>query len=159
MLRYLTGLTIYHREPVYNLNWWLPSSFYQKVLQSLTISVVDVGARKSSLGEIEPLKKMIDYVGFDADEDEVRRLNQKTHSFHTCRFIAKYVAGHTGTVDFILNKDGGNSSVYPFDPKFSSYFMDTTVDPVDRVVTLPCDSLDNLINDDVDVLGPVQGRV
>jgi FkbM family methyltransferase len=150
-LKYLNKRTVYQTIPVYNLNWIRSPRIYEQILHNRKINVVDVGARNVSLEELQPLRSFIDYIGFDADEAEVARLNSEKSKFSSSRFIAKYVAGHTGTVDFLLHKDAGDSSVYRCDNVFSSYYHDPEVNPIDRTVNLSCDTLDNLLGRDFDV--------
>jgi hypothetical protein len=69
--------THYSSVPEYNLNWALNDlSPISDFLEENPFIVFDVGARDAFLGEIENLKKFINYYGFDADEDECNRINK-----------------------------------------------------------------------------------
>lgn len=154
LLKFLAKKTVYGTIPIYNLNWIRSSRFYRALLGDLRITVVDIGARNSSLEELQPLSQFINYIGFDADEKEVERLNKTRHNFNSAKYIPKFVAGHTGFVDFMLHYDAGCSSVYRFDDKFSAYYQDLNEDRIEKTIRLSSDTLDNLVPDaaDVDVL-------
>ena len=151
ILRYLSKLTVYQTIPVYNLNWLKSPSFYADLLEDRRINIIDVGARNVSLEELQPLSSLINYIGFDADKEEVDRLNSKENFFHYSKFIAACVAGHSGKIDFMLHKDAGNSSIYKYDKKYSDWYSEQNRSPVERITNLPCDTLDNLIDSGLDV--------
>ncbi len=151
ILQYLSKLTVYQTIPVYNLNWLKNPSFYAELLEDRRVNIIDVGARNSSLEELQPLNSLINYLGFDADKEEVDRLNSKESSFNSSKFIAAFVAGHSGNVDFMLHKDAGNSSIYQFNKSYSDWYHEQNSNPVERIINLPCDTLDNLIDSEFDV--------
>ena len=58
----------------YNLNWGVDTKPLRSFLLSHPVSVIDIGARGGGAGELEGLSRFVDHVGFDADEEECRRL-------------------------------------------------------------------------------------
>lgn len=152
ILNYLKSKTIYETEPIYNLNWIANKSQYKKFLKNLLITVVDVGARAGSAGELKPLEDFISYIGFDADKDEVERLNNLKTQYHKSKFIPCFVSSKKESINFNLHHDGGNSSVYLYSDEFLKWFKTEPKDYIKEKITLEADSLDNSINDDVDFI-------
>ena len=82
LLRFLSKKNVYKTVPIYNLNWVRSKKLFRKLLGDSIITLVDVGARggsaeqiAGSAEELMPLENHINYIGFDADEEEVKRLN------------------------------------------------------------------------------------
>lgn len=152
VLKYLTGVTIYHKIPVYNLNWLTKSSFYDEILGESTITLLDVGARNVSVEELMPLQKYLHYIGFDADSEEVKRLNSQKNQFKTSQFIASFVGKKDEVVKFGLHYNEGESSTFPFGQYYNKWFRSGNEDYVKEYIELQSNSLDELINEDVDVI-------
>lgn len=76
IFRYLASLNIYKSIPIYNINWTKKNFFFKSILHNLEINFVDIGARGNSSEELDSLKDHINYIGFDADENEIRRLTK-----------------------------------------------------------------------------------
>jgi len=152
VFKYLTGVTIYHKIPVYNLNWLTKSSFYDKILSESTITLLDVGARNVSVEELMPLQKYIRYIGFDADSEEVKRLNSQKNQFKTSQFIASFVGKKNEVVKFGLHYNAGESSVFSFGQYYNKWFRAGNEDYVKEYIELQSNSLDELIDEDVDVI-------
>jgi FkbM family methyltransferase len=152
ILKYLNGITIYHKVPLYNLNWLRKESFYDKILNNLTLTVVDVGARNVSVEELGPLTKHIRYIGFDADESEVQRLNSIKTNFKETKFIASYVGKKNDVVNFGIHFDAGNSSIFPFSKSFNKWFRGGDESYIKEFVELKSSSLDDLVEENIDVI-------
>lgn len=152
LFRVLKKSTIYFSIPVYNITWLRRSEFYKGLLNELQITVVDVGARNSSLEELSPLQSYINYIGFDADEQEVRRLNNKSNFFNSSKFITAYVGPTNKKFRFALHHDAGNSSIYPFNEKYLKWFRGNAKDYVKSYFDMTGISLDDLLEEDVDVI-------
>ena len=152
LFKYLIGITIYNKVPVYNLNWFKKAEFYNKILKDSPITLVDVGARNNSLEELIPLQNNLNYIGFDADVNEVARLNSKKNNYKSAKYIASYVGPSNSSVKFGLHHNGGESSVYPFDKYFNKWFRDGDENYVKEYIELKSNCLDDLINEDVDVI-------
>ena len=144
-------MTVYQTIPVYNINWLRSPSLYAELLEDRRLNVIDVGARNVSLEELQPLSSLINYLGFDADKEEVNRLNSEESSFNSSKFFEACVAGHSGNVDFMLYNDAGNSSIYNYNKKYSDWYLEQSNNHVKRKINLPCDTLDNLIDSELDV--------
>ena len=152
LFKYLTGLTIYQKVPIYNLNWLSKSAIYDKLLCGCSITLVDVGARNVSVEELVPLQRNINYIGFDADVKEVERLKTNETKFKTAKYIASYVGEKNQTVKFELHHDAGNSSIFPFGECYNKWFRCNDKNYVKEVIELSSNSLDELINEDVDFI-------
>jgi len=152
ILKCLSGITIYHKIPVYNLNWLNKSSFYDKILGESTITLLDVGARNVSVEELMPLQKHLRYIGFDADSEEVNRLNSQKNQFKTSQFIASFVGKENEVVKFGLHYNAGESSIFPFENYYNKWFRGGNEDYVKEYIELRSNSLDELIDEDVDVI-------
>ena len=152
MLNYLTKLNIYQCIPIYNLNWIKRKSFYNKILENRIITLVDVGARAGSAEELIPLENHINYIGFDADDQEVKRLNSVKNNYKSSKFINSFVSKTNEEVHFNLHKEPGNSSVYDFSKTYSKWYHNTNANPVERVIKLNANSLDNLVTENVDII-------
>lgn len=150
--RVILGKTIYFKIPVYNMIWLRRSDFYRKILKDRSITVVDVGARNTSLEELLPLQRHIEYIGFDADEQEVNRLNGESSIFKSSKFIPAYVGSKNKEVNFALHYDGGNSSIYPFSESYLKWFRNGDSDYVKEYHQLFSRSLDDLVDADVDLI-------
>ena len=77
LLRYLSRRNVYQTVPMYNLNWVRSKKLFRELLGDSIITLVDVGARAESVLSVEeltPLENHINYIGFDADEEEVKGL-------------------------------------------------------------------------------------
>lgn len=152
ILRSLRKITINHAIPVYNINWFHKASFFDSVLGDNEITVVDVGARNVSVEELLPLQKHLRYIGFDADIDEVRRLNLKENKFKSSKFIHSFVGKKDSEVNFNIHYNGGESSVYPFTDYYNDWFRGGINDYVKERIKLRSNSLDELIDEDVDFI-------
>jgi FkbM family methyltransferase len=155
MFKYLSSLTVYHTQPIYNLNWIKRPRFYRQILQDEEITVVDVGARALSddeLHELHPLSAHINYLGFDADPEEVLRLNSSPSKYKSAQFIASFVGSDRQLVNFNLHKIAGDSSIYEVSDDYTRWFSRNDVDPVETTLTLQADSLDRLVSRDVDFI-------
>ena len=75
LLHFLSRRTVYQTVPMYNLNWVRSKKLFRELLGDSIITLVDVGARTGSAEELTPLENHINYIGFDADDEEIKRLN------------------------------------------------------------------------------------
>ena len=110
----------YFSVPEFNLNWALndPSQF-SDFLKGNPIVVFDIGARGGVLGEIESLKKYIDYYGFDADEDECNRLNASLNvDFNKFSMLPFFVGKEGESEEFNIYNNPGESSKFSPSSKF-----------------------------------------
>ncbi|MDB9711132.1 FkbM family methyltransferase [Candidatus Pelagibacter ubique] len=152
ILKYIKGIAIYTKVPVYNLNWLKKTSFYDKILNESTITLIDVGARNVSVEELAPLQKHIRYIGFDADVNEVQRLNSKENGYKESQFIPSYVGRKNSFVKFGIHYAGDNSSIFPFGKIYNKWFRSGDENYIKKFIELKSSSLDELINENVDVI-------
>jgi len=152
MLRYLSKRDVYQTVPMYNLNWLRPKKLFRELLGDSIITLVDVGARAESVLSVEeltPLENHINYIGFDADEEEVERLKSLPSKYFASQYISSFVSNRKETVKFKLHYDAGSSSVYDMSESFTRWFRKS---PVEKELLLQADSLDNLLNQDIDFI-------
>ena len=123
ILKYLSSFSIFRSIPVYNLNWFKNSNFFKGILGEATITLVDVGARNVSVEELMPLQRHLRYIGFDADSEEVERLNQKRNNFKSSKFISAFVGKKDELVKFDIHYKEGESSILPFSENYIKWFL------------------------------------
>jgi len=130
-----TQVSHYNLVPEYNLNWGLASlGPVQGFLATNPLTIVDIGARDSSLGEVEDLKQYVNLVGFDADSAECDRLNKNPpEGFYSYKILPYFIGKSGATVKFHIYKAPGESSVFRPNPIFksrysSSFSIDRSID-------------------------------
>jgi FkbM family methyltransferase len=152
MLRYLSSRNVYQTVPIYNLNWVRPKKLFRELLGDSIITLVDVGARAEStlsVEELTPLENHINYIGFDADEEEVERLKSLPSKYFASQYISSFVSNRKETVTFKLHYDAGSSSVYDMSESYTRWFRKSLVE---KELLLQADSLDNLLTQDIDFI-------
>jgi len=144
---------------MYNLNWVRSKKLFREFLGDSIITLVDVGARgedavqqAGSSEELMPLENHINYIGFEADEEEVKRLNSLPSKYHAAQFLSSFVSNKKEIVTFKLHYDAGQSSVYDFGESYTRWFRKNDASPVEKELLLQADSLDNLLNQDIDFI-------
>lgn len=151
LFKYLTKLNLYQALPVYNLNWIMSKSVYEKILKDDFITVVDVGSREGSVEELKPLESSIKYIGFDADMTETERQKNMKNNYKYSEFIPAFVGEKEDTIKFHIHHDGGHSSVYPMSDEYLFWFRKENKNPVKETIEVRSYPLDKLlINENVD---------
>jgi len=104
----------------YNLNWMLPGrdAMVSRGLAS-PIVLVDVGCRGGLPDELCPIKRMIQHIGFDADEKECDRLSSEAHELFARSIYPLFVGGRDGESEFHLYQSKGDSSALPPNPRYA----------------------------------------
>lgn len=116
--------TPYVAVPPYNANWMLQDlAPIRPFLENNPLVVVDIGARGGSMEELENLVPHIQYYGFDADEEECRRINS-THkpNFHSHCMLPFFVGKDSEELDFYIYKDPGSSSRFLPNQRYGRLF-------------------------------------
>jgi len=153
ILKSLRKVTINHAMPVYNLNWFENTRFYKRILGDATITLADVGARNFSVEELKPLQRHINYIGFDADSEEVKRLNLQKSLFKTSKFITSFVGVKGESIKFGIHHIEGESSRFPFAEYYSNWFRGGKKNYIKKYIELQSSSLDELTDDeDIDFI-------
>ena len=105
---------------------WDKKKLFRKLLGDSIITLVDVGARggdavqqAGSAEELMPLENHINYIGFDADEEEVKRLNSLPSNYHTAQYISSFVSNKKEIVTFKLYYNAGMSSIYDLSESYA----------------------------------------
>ena len=118
-------MNVYQTIPPYNLSWMKSRTFFNQILKEEAINLIDIGARNTSCEELEPLKDCLNYIGFESDEIEARRLNEKRNAdFKSFLVIPKFVGTKAEKIDFNIFKNKGESSKLKPNPYFQEYFGD-----------------------------------
>jgi FkbM family methyltransferase len=128
----------------YNLNWGVDPKLVRKFLLSHPLSVIDIGARGGGTGELEALSKFVNHVGFDADEEECRRLTEAPPGNYAQYRVYPYYIGQPGVVDFRLYSNRIMSSIYPMNTEYTRAFGDPSV-KLDRTLQMTAVPLDTVI--------------
>ncbi|MHB1311390.1 MAG: FkbM family methyltransferase [Gemmatimonadaceae bacterium] len=105
------------------------------------IVLVDVGCRGGVPGELWPLRRQLQHVGFDADADECARLNAEPHDLAGRTIYPVFVGGEEGTSAFHIFREPGDSSALQPDARFAALFADPTF-IVDRTVQVESTTMD-----------------
>ena len=156
LLRFLSRKNVYKTVPIYNLNWVRSKKLFRELLGDSIITLVDVGARgeyaeqsAGSAEELTPLESHINYIGFDADEEEIKRLNSLPSKYFASQYISSFVSNKKEIVTFKLHYNAGMSSIYDLSESYARLFIKS---PVEKELLLQADSLDNLLNQDIDFI-------
>lgn len=129
----------------YNLNWGFSGRKFDEFLSRHPIIVADIGARGSSIKELEFLKKYIKYYGFDADKAECERINlHPPEGFHSYYCYPYFIGRDESTVQFNLYKQRGFSSQFLLDDRYRRLFAEPE-NVVEQVVELQSASLDSAL--------------
>lgn len=108
----------------YNLNWGTKTKPPRGFLLSHPLSVIDIGARGGGTGELEGLSRFVNYVGFDADEEECLRLMEAPPGNYAEYRVYPYFIGQAGMLDFRLYRNRIMSSVYEMSGEYIRAFGD-----------------------------------
>jgi FkbM family methyltransferase len=128
----------------YNLNWRVNARPFRSFLSKCPLSVIDVGARSGAMGELTSLTRYVRYVGFDADQEECRRLVRNRPSEYVAYDVLPYLIGRGGAMQFNLYSDRGMSSTYIISDEFKNAFLEPPP-RLERTVTLESIILDDVI--------------
>lgn len=129
----------------YNLNWGIKPKGLANFLRKNPIFVIDVGARNGAPGELAGLSQFLNYVGFDADQQECQRLMGERPGNNGSRRVLPYFIGRGGTVNFHLYEDRGTSSSYEIGGQYSKAFLDPPPQ-LERTITLNSVPLDDVVD-------------
>ncbi len=141
---FFTHINHYYACLPYNLNWGERTRSVRGFLSKYPLSVIDIGARGGGAGELAGLSKFMRYVGFDADQEECRRLMDNPPGDYAEYRVYPYFIGGSGTVDFHLYSDRGMSSTYEIDSEFSRAYFEPSP-RLERTVTLEAVRLDDVV--------------
>ena len=128
----------------YNLNWKIDPAPLQSFLSKNPITVFDIGARGNDLGEIDSLKKYMNYICFDADEEECARLNkQPKNEFNGFSVLPYFLGEDSKEIDFHIYKMPAESSSYRPNLQFKKLYSPTL--EIDRTVKIKSQTLDSIV--------------
>jgi len=144
---FFTHINHYYACLPYNLNWGVNTRPLRGFLSKNHLTVIDIGARGGGTGELAGLSKYIHYVGFDADQEECRRLMDAPSNGYADYRVYPYFIGQAGAVDFHLYSDRGWSSIYEINSEFSRAYLEPPP-RLERTVTLDAVRLDDVVAKD-----------
>ena len=148
---YLIRSNIFKNVPIYNINWIKKKEFNKGILKDLNINFVDIGARGGSSEELSSLVENINYIGFDADREEIDKLKNKKLIYKNTKYISCFVGGNKENIKFNVFKKPEASSVYFYNDKFVKWFQNND-DYIKKKIEVESDTLDNLVKGDIDIL-------
>jgi FkbM family methyltransferase len=151
IFRYISSLNIYKNIPIYNINWIKKKSFFKSILQNLEINFVDVGARGNSSEELNCLANHINFIGFDADKNEIHRLNKLDSKYKKKKYISAFLGSTKEDIEFLLYKKQESSSIYKLNKTFLKWFQPED-NYIEKKIKIQSDTMDNLINKDIDII-------
>ncbi len=148
---YFIRSNIFKNVPIYNINWIKKKEFNKGILKDLNINFVDIGARGGSSEELSSLVENINYIGFDADREEIDKLKNKKLIYKNTKYISCFVGGNKENIKFNVFKKPEASSVYFYNDKFVKWFQNNN-DYIKKKIKVESDTLDNLVKGDIDIL-------
>lgn len=74
------------------------------------IKILDVGCRYGVFPRFKDSYKSFEYIGVDADENEIQRLKKKYHNKKNTKFFSKFLGSKNKKVTFKIYKHKGYSS-------------------------------------------------
>ena len=128
----------------YNLNWmrknWKPvESFCQKD----PIVVFDIGARGGGVEELTGLEDCINYVAFDADEEECELLNKASFKWMKYCAYPYFIGEKEEEIEFHLYKRPGESSVLKPNQRYKKEWGGDDFG-IEKTVSVPSISLEKV---------------
>lgn len=148
---YFIRSNIFKNVPIYNINWLKKKEFNKGILKDLDINFVDIGARGGSSEELSSLVENINYIGFDADREEIDKLKNKKSIYKNTKYISCFVGGNKENTKFNVFRKPEASSVYFYNDKFVKWFQNND-DYIKKKIEVESDTLDNLVKGDIDIL-------
>ena len=129
----------------YNWNWQRPWLEVADFLQAHPIVLMDAGARGLAPPELDSLGHHVRRVGFEADPEECRRLNEAGAG----RFFPTLLAGAPGTQTINLYRERSYSSVLPLSERFQRLWSGPV--PLDAALELDATSIDTFVGEHPDL--------
>jgi len=127
----------------YNINWFGRRSPRLLELAESCGPVVcaDIGCRGGLAAELYPLRSSVFLIGFDADEEACRSLDEGIHPYFERRIFPFFISAEAARVPFHLYKSRAHSSALHPDSRFRNLFSDDSFS-VEKTVELPAMNLD-----------------
>ena len=147
---YFSKSNIYKNVPIYNINWLKRKEFNKEILKDLDINFIDIGARGGSSEELSSLVENINYIGFDADKEEINKLKNKKTIYKNTKYISCFVGGYKENTKFNVFKKPEASSVYFSMTNLLNGFKIMMI--ILKKIEIESDTLDNLVKEDIDIL-------
>jgi FkbM family methyltransferase len=135
----------YSSVPPFNANWMLEDlTPVQDFLSKNPFLILDIGARGGSLGELDNLTAWIRYFGFDADEEECRRIRSSPPpGFHSHEILPYFIGKADEQLDFHLYSNPGCSS--RFKPHKQNCSLFNAIYEVAKTIQIQSKTLDQVV--------------
>jgi FkbM family methyltransferase len=127
----------------YNLNWMDLGPIAPLLAggRAGPVTVVDIGVRGGLAPELHPIRGVVNLLGFDADEQECRRMNAEPHDLHHRKVFPVFVGAENGTSEFHLFRNPAESSSLRPDARFGRLIGGADF-AIDRSLTVQTTTLD-----------------
>lgn len=108
----LCSISSTHAGLPYNINWRRPLlKSTRDFLNHTPIKLIDIGARFGCPGELEKIHRYIDYIAFEADPQEAKRLSEiHQKGLKSQKILPYFVGKKQEEIIFNLYKNRGESS-------------------------------------------------
>lgn len=130
------------------------SKIFKEYTKLSPLILVDVGARGGPHRRWRQLSENLMVFGFEPDEEEFRKLNEKAKKNYMYFPIALF--DKKGTIDINITKYRGSSSVYLPHPSLLGRFFGSEGAEIIQKIKVPCHTLEGLVKEenipDVDFL-------
>ena len=91
--------------------------FYNLHVNTIMIKILDIGCRYGVFPKFRNSYKSFEYIGVDADENEIKRLKKKYHSKKNIKFFSAFLGSKNKKVIFKIYKHKGYSSSHNINKK------------------------------------------
>lgn len=117
--------------------------------QKIGLTALDIGARGGVNSDLGELAAATNYVGFEPDAEECKRLNDRGvgGGWKSVKFIPVALAEKEGEFDLNLYSKRGCSSKYTARQDLGKLFARGDFYNLDRVVKVPCQRLDDVLGE------------
>lgn len=109
----------------YNFNWKLKNRFSRLLFKDQIFQVIDIGAAGLSIGEINNFSKSIDYICFDSNDEEIKKIKKsyKFKNFYNFRAYPYFIGKDNNIEIFNIYSSSGYSSKFKIDDYYKKTFL------------------------------------
>jgi FkbM family methyltransferase len=120
---------------------------FDSVLDDIRIHSIDVGSRGGFMGDLLPIARCVDLVGFEPDPDELDRLKRSTNALPWARArYLHYALGRTAeTASLNIYSHSGNSSLYRANDRLIESFGRADYFKLVNTTAVEVDTLDSVL--------------
>jgi FkbM family methyltransferase len=112
----------------------------------INIVSLDIGARGGAKSDLEDIDGLVDFVGFEPDEEAYRKLLQSPKKgWKSETYINSAIGGETGSFKLYITSQPGCSSKLRPRPDQAKIFGRSDYYNVEQTIEVNCDTLDSLV--------------